>query len=197
MNIANGVYSPIPGVSFVLRNFAGAMVPSTDKLPGCLVKVTQIEQGRVTVTSASLDKLVQARIRPKDSSISDLKIEIKEGKAILTGKMKKFIPFRVEGPVSGSGESLRVQAKTVKAAGIPMKGLLDMIGVELSGMMGDNTVTGVTVRDNTLFFRLEAFGNLRGYVQSARVASNVLVVDFVKPAATAKRRAGNDAKANR
>jgi len=181
MDVASGTYSPIPGVAFVLRNFAGAMVPTGNQLPACLVRVTHIDRGRVVVTSASLDRLVQARIRPKDSSISDLKIEMREGRAILTGKMKKLIPFRVEGPVTGTGENLRMQAKTVKAAGIPIKGLLEMVGVELSGLMGDNSVKGVTVRDDTILFRLEAFGNIRGHVQSAKIASNALVVDFAKP----------------
>lgn len=181
IDVASGTYSPIPGVAFALRNFTGAMVPSGKQIPACLVRVTQIEQGRVAVSSASLDRLIQARIRPKDSSLSDLKVEMKEGRAVLTGKMKKFLSFRVEGPVTGNGENLRIQAKTVKAAGIPIKGLLEMIGVELSGLMGDNSVKGVTVQEDTIIFRLEAFGNIRGHVQSAKIASSTLVVDFAKP----------------
>ena len=63
------------------------------------------------------------------SSVSDLSIETQPDKVVLKGKVKKLIelPFTIEGPVTTDGRNLDLQAKSVKALGIPIEGLLDAL----------------------------------------------------------------------
>ncbi|MGE0407304.1 MAG: hypothetical protein AB7O65_13495 [Candidatus Korobacteraceae bacterium] len=177
IEVPSGTYSPRSGVTYVLKHFRARMVPSATKLPDCLVRITEVESGNVRTSGETLTTLMQS-FRTK--SISDLRVELKSNRVLLAGKMRKGIeiPFQIEGPVSAAGEFLRLTAEKVNAGALPVKGFLKIFGTELDDLLGENPGKGVTIDENTLYFRPEAFGNLRGRFASATVESGVLIVNF-------------------
>ncbi len=164
---------------FRLQDFDAAMAPKGSKPPDCYTRVTQVQHGRVSASAASLTKLFQTKHK-SNSSVSDLRVEFEEGKAAISGNVHKgiSIPFKIEGPVSTDGQSIRLRGTGVKAVGLPIKGLLDMVGAELSGIVGDASMRGVRVEGDSLYFRPEAFGNISGHLLAAKVNADSLVVEF-------------------
>jgi hypothetical protein len=181
MRVEKGEYAPQPGISFGLTDFTATMVPRGPKIPLCLVKINDIQQGRVFVTGASLTKLFQSKNHGKKQSVEDMKIETKGDHVVISGKVHKVVdmPFSVEGPVSAAGRMLRLDASGIKAAGLPIKGLLGMLGKELGSMFNANGTEGVTVKDNTIFFQPEKMANIRGEIANVQVTSEGLTVTFV------------------
>jgi hypothetical protein len=62
LEVAKGEYSSRPGVVFLLQNFYADMVPKAKTAPQCFIKTTQVEHGRVYVSTDSLTHLFQEKI---------------------------------------------------------------------------------------------------------------------------------------
>jgi hypothetical protein len=183
MHVDKGEYAPQPGISFGLTDFTATMVPRGAKIPLCLVKINEIQQGRIFVTGASLTKLFESKNQGKKQSVEDMKIETKGDHVVISGKVHKVVamPFSVEGPVKAAGSMLRLDASGIKAAGLPIKGLLGMVGKQLGSMFNSGSTEGVTVKDNTIFFQPEKMANIRGQIADVKVSSEGLLVTFGAP----------------
>lgn len=178
MVVERGQYSPFDGVTFGLEGFAANMVPRGNRIPLCLVKVNEIQRGRVFLTGESLTNLFNQRTKGTRSSVENVKIATKGQHVVISGKVKKVVPvpFEIEGPVTPAGSALRVDATGIKAAGLPVKGLLKMVGAELGSIFGGQE--GVSVNDNSLLFRPENLANIRAVISAVDVSSKGLLVTF-------------------
>lgn len=188
LNIDKGEYEARPGVKFQLEGYSARMVPRGKQMPICMSKENDVQHGRIIVSSEALTTLFHQKLQANNKSkLSDVKVELKDGHVSITGKMHKVvgIPFTVEGPVDApDGKLLRVHANKIKAAGIPVKGLLEGLGVELGDMINPGRGKGVTAKDDDLYFDPEKLGDIRGRISHVEVdAKNNLVVDFGSPAA--------------
>ncbi len=197
--ISEGEYSPQPGTVFQLHDFAAHMLARGKTSPLCFMRTTQIVHGDVFVTSDSLSAMFKRKVKQSDkSSISDVTIEMQPGKVVLKGKMKKVIPlpFTVEGPVTTDGRNLDLHAKSIKALGIPVKGLLDALGKELGDMIKSESVTGVAASGDTLIFQPEAISHVEGHIEKVSISDKGLSVQFTesKPEKTRKLTAGLNKK---
>ncbi len=178
-----GQYSPMNGVTFDLAHFDASMVAKGKTSPLCYQRVTDIVHGDVTVSPQSLSHEFESKIeQSKNSKISDFKIETKEHSVAMSGKVKKVvdIPFTIEGPVATDGKRLIFHADHIKAAGIPVKGLLGMVGDHLSNLLHSESVKGVMVKDNTIVFETEQIANVRGHIASADVTPQGLFLKFTE-----------------
>ena len=184
--VDRGTYAPRKGVVFLLENYSATMVPEGKKMPQCTEKMNNIEHGRIVVSGESLGRMFDQKMQKSgERKITDLKVEMKGDHVAISGKVHKVlpIPFSVEGPVdSPNGSDLRLHADKVKATGIPIKGLLDMVGVELGSLLNPGANKGVVVKGDDLYFLPEKLGHVHGHIQRVQVSGNKLVVDFGGPA---------------
>jgi hypothetical protein len=178
----NGQYSPVEGAVFNLRNFSATMVARGREMPLCFARMPQVQQGEVLISSESLSRLFQRKIQQSKSQFSDIKIEINDNVARLSGKMHKgvTVPFEIEGPVSTDGTVLLLRAKQIKAEGMPMKGLLEMLGKNLGSLLGSESVDGVTAQGDTLVFRPSKIAYVRGSIAKAQTSAKGLMVTFAE-----------------
>lgn len=185
MNINKGRYAARPGVEFTLENYSAHMVPRGKQSPMCFIKMNQIEHGHIVVSDASLSKLFDQKLS-RAGKITGLKVQAKEGRIVLSGTAHKGVPlpFTVEGPVDTDGRLIRLHAEKVKAAGLPIKGLLEMLGMELGSLLNPGSDKGVTVQENTIIFDPAVLGNVSGYIEQLKILGQNVVVDFGKPPAT-------------
>ncbi len=185
MNVSKGEYSPRDGVEFTLENYSAHMVPRGKQSPLCYIKLNEIEHGHIVMSDAALTKMFQQKIS-KSGKISDLKVEAKDGHIVLSGTAHKGlpIPFTIEGPVSTDGRRLLLHAEKVKAAKLPVKGLLEMLGMQLGNILNPGSNKGVAVKDETMVFDPAQIGNISGHIERLQVTGQDLVVDFGKPPAT-------------
>jgi hypothetical protein len=193
MTISKGRYAARPGVEFTLENYSAHMVPRGKQSPLCYIKLNEIEHGHIVVSDAALSKLFEQKLSTS-GKITGLKVHAKEGHVAISGTAHKGlpIPFTLEGPVDTvDGRQIRLHAEKVKAAGIPVKGLLEMLGVELGSLLNPGSNKGVTVKDDVILFDPTALGNIRGYIQHLQITGQDLVVDFGKPPATVAQAKGS------
>ncbi len=184
--VDKGRYTARPGVVFLMENYSAKMVPQGNHMPQCTQKISSIDHGRIIVSSESLGRMFDQKMQKSgEHKVSELKVETKGNHIAISGKVHKVIgvPFTIEGPVdSPDGTSLRLHAEKVKAAGIPIKGLLDMVGVELGSMLNPGSKEGVVIKEDDLYFQPEKLGHIRGHIQHVQVSGNNLIVDFGGPA---------------
>lgn len=180
INIANGSYAPQSGVTFQLHGFVGHLVPRGKRPPLCYVKFTQLDRGEIFVTSESLSNIFAQKLEDANSQVQNIKIETGDKTAKITGKIMKLVPvnFEIDGPVSTDGTGLTIDAQRIKADGIPVKGLLEIIGKHLSSLMGGENVNGVTVQGNALTFYPAQLAQLRGHIESAVASPAGLTLQY-------------------
>ncbi len=181
--ISQGEYSPQPGTVFQLHDFVANMVARGKTSPLCFNRTTEIAHGDVFVSSDSLSAMFKRKLKQSHkSSISDVTIETQPDKVVLKGKMKKVIavPFTVEGPVTTDGRNLDLQAKSIKALGLPVKGLLDALGKELGSMIQSESMTGVAASGDTLIFQPEGISHVEGHIAKVSITDKGLSVQFTE-----------------
>ena len=180
MTMEKGQYSPLQGATFNLEGFAAKMVARGKTSPLCFARTTDVLHGQAFISSESLTKLFAQKVQQANASVSDLKIELNSDAAHLSGKVHKKIdiPFEIEGPVSTDGTVLILHAKKIKAEGIPVKGLLGIIGVHLGSLLGSESVDGVAAKGDTLIFEPAKIAHVRGKITSARITSDGLTITF-------------------
>lgn len=185
ISIDKGHYEARPGVVFLVENYAAHMVPGARQSPACFQKINEIERGHIVVSDAALSKMFEQKLS-NSKKISGLKVEAKSDHVAISGTVHKGIPihFSVEGPVDTDGHFILLHAKKIKADGLPVKGLLDMLGMELSGMLDPGANKGVTIQGDTISFDPAVVAHVRGHIERLQITGKDLVVDFGKPRAT-------------
>jgi len=97
-------------------------------------------------------------------------------------KDKGNIPFETEGALAAAPDGkLRLHAEKVKALKIPVKGLMDALGIEVDNVIKSGQVPGVTTDGNDLMFDLEQMlpaPRIEGKVTKVRVEPNTIVQTF-------------------
>ena len=181
ISIQKGQYSPTPGATFDLNDFAANLVSRGKEQPLCSMRTTEVEHGNVFVSTESLSQLFNQKAKRGASKISGIKIEIEKGTVHLKGKIRKGIdvPFDIEGSVATDGRNLILHATKVHAQGIPIKGVLNMLGMHLSSLMGSGEMSGVSAKEDTLVFEPAKISQVRGKIASATVSDKGLAVSFV------------------
>jgi hypothetical protein len=97
-------------------------------------------------------------------------------------KDKGNIPFETQGAlVAAADGKLRLRAEKVKALKIPVKGLMDALGIEVDNLIKSGQVPGVAADGNDLIFDLEQMlpaPRIEGRVTNVRVEANTIVQNF-------------------
>lgn len=176
----SGSYSSQPGVQFVLHHFDATLVPMGKAAPQCLGKMTDVAHADIFVSNESLTKVFAGKLSTTGSDIRDLKIVHGVGTVTISGAMGKVVPvrFSIEGPVSTDGTVLSMTADKIDADGIPIKGLLEMVGKHLSSVLGFKGVNGVQVEGNVMSFSPEKVAHLRGYIASVEATPDGLTLHY-------------------
>ena len=132
--MASGSFSTRPGVTFQLIHFKALLTPLGKAAPSCFEKYTDVAHGDIFVSNASITELFGEKLAGTNTAITDLKIVHQADGVTISGKLKKVIPisFSIFGPVSTNGSEIRMDAKSIKADGIPIKSFMALLGeVEL------------------------------------------------------------------
>jgi hypothetical protein len=188
----------------VLLNVSEGIVLRVDTLEGELVSraagtppifdnpdsyVMRIKSARTAIDATSLNALM-ARVVTGASPIKDLKITIANGEITQTGKLHKGVdvPFSMKTSVAATPDGrIRLHATSLKAVGIPVKGMLDLFGVDLDNLMKMPGQRGIQVEgDDILLSPAEILPppKTEARVKEVRVAGDrleMVMVGDVKP----------------
>jgi hypothetical protein len=86
----------------------------------------------------SLTNLLRESLASRPSPLRDVKITIENGELHASGKLQKGVPvpFSMTATVSAAPDgSMRLHATKLKAVGVPVKGLLGLLGLDMASLM--------------------------------------------------------------
>jgi hypothetical protein len=147
-----------------------------------------LASAEIAISCESLAEVLNENVfSSPNAPIKNLSIESKNNQLIIRGKLhqKGDISFETTGALSADSDGrIRLHAEHVKAAHLPVKGLLDLLGVDLARLVNTNAVHGVTVEKDDLILDPEQIlppPHIRGKVTSVRLRGNDIVQVFGKP----------------
>ena len=150
------------------------------KAPSCFEKTTLLDRADIFVSNQSLTNVFAEKLDQSNSKIQGLKIENSLAGVKLSGTIKKVMPlaFSIEGPVSTDGISITMHAEKIKADGIPVKALLEMLGEQLNSILALKDVSGVLVKEDTLSFSPEQVAHLKGNIVAVQTSPAGLTLHY-------------------
>ncbi|MBO9540696.1 hypothetical protein J7643_08920 [bacterium] len=146
--------------------------------------VVNIHTGNLVIEDAAMTAIFNKYVfNYEGSPLSDLKIANKDGKVTMSGTMHKGIPlpFWMEGSLSPNGAGqLILKPESVKSAGIPVKGIMDVMGLEMAKLI-NSKAAGVKIDGNNIVIypdKLLPPPAINGFVTGARVENGRVVMIF-------------------
>jgi hypothetical protein len=178
-----------PSIVMEVRRLHGALVPTQQGKPPWFDDpssfTVEIDEGEIAVTPASLSALMNEHVfNYPGAPIKDVKIEIVNGRIRQEATLARKIPIRatLEGDLSVTPEGkIRLHPTSVKAGKLPVKGLLDLFGVELDELIKTRESRGVSVVKDDLFLdpeKLLPSPKLQGKVTAVRLERDRIVQVF-------------------
>ncbi|MGC1906376.1 MAG: hypothetical protein WA715_21330 [Candidatus Acidiferrum sp.] len=177
-------------VSVQINTLQGAFVPVGDnEMPVFDNKNSfkiRIDSAEIAISPQDLANLLNDYVfaRP-GSQLSGLSVSTTDkGHIKVKGKLKDKggIPFESEGVLTPTPDGrLRLHADRMKALKIPVKGLMDAFGIEVSDLIKSGKVPGVTAEENDLIFDLQQIlppPHIEGKVTKVRVEPDTIVQTF-------------------
>ena len=126
-------------VAVEIKSLNGALVPvGKNEFPIFDDKDSfnlRISTAEIAIDSSNLANVLNSYVfaRPH-SPLSDLSVTVEKGRLKVKGKLhdKGDIPFETEGTLIPTTDGkLRLQSKKIKALHVPVKGLMDLFGIDL------------------------------------------------------------------
>jgi hypothetical protein len=160
----------------------------------------RISTAEIAIDSSNLANVLNSYVfaRPH-SPLTGLSIIVEKGHLKVKGKLhdKGDLPFETEGILIPTADGrLRLHSEKIKAMHIPVKGLMDLFGIDLGGLIKEGKVPGVRAEEDDLILDLEQIlppPHIEGKVVSVRIEGEKIIQVFggsdAKPAKNT--RAGN------
>jgi hypothetical protein len=193
----NVMYHYTDGVVVHLRRVAGALVPTrAGQMPIFDDKnsfTLQIVAAEIAMDPQSLANVLNANaFSGKDAPLKDLTISIEKGQLKIKGKLHKKgdVSFETEGQLSATPDGkIRLHAEKIKALHLPVKGLMDLVGLDIADLIKSGKVQGVQAEKDDLILdpgQILPPPRISGRVTSIRLEGNNIVQVFGDPQAQSK-----------
>ena len=147
--------------------------------------VLRLQTATMSMDMASLQNLMNRYVFAyQGSPLKDLTVQGEEGRLKLKGKLRKGVevPFSTTASVSTTEDGrLRLHAESLKALGVPAKGLLELFGLKLDDVMDIKKRRGVEVQDNDIIIAAGQVlppPEIAGRLAKVSVSGNTLVQVF-------------------
>lgn len=188
----NVMYHFTDNVAVHLRSVAGSLVPTKPgQMPVFDDKnsfTLQMTAAEIAIDPQSLANVLNANaFSGNDAPLKDLAITIEKGRLKIKGKLHKKgdITFETEGQLSTTPDGkIRLHAEKIKAAHLPVKGLMDLVGLDIADLIKSGKVQGVKAEKDDLILdpgEILPPPRISGRVTSIRLEANNIVQVFGDP----------------
>jgi len=144
-----------------------------------------IDSADVAMTPASMNALMNSYVLSYEGSpIKNMSVEIRGNRLVQKGTVHKGVdlPFEMEGSLSATADGeIRVHADKIKAGHLPVKGLLHLLGEDLSKIMNSNSARGMKVEGDDVILIPRALTpppHMEGRVTRVGIESGKIVEHF-------------------
>ena len=144
-----------------------------------------IRTAEIAIDSSNLANVLNSYVfaRPH-SPLTGLSIIVEKGHLKVKGKLhdKGDIPFETEGILTPTADGkLRLHSEKIKAMHVPVKGLMDLFGIDLGGLIKEGKVPGARAEEDDLILDLEQIlppPHIEGKVVSVRMEGEKIIQVF-------------------
>src|SRR5262249_5711331 len=158
VQMSNVMYHFQDDIAVHIRRLGGDLIPTKPgQMPVFDDKgsfVLEIAAAEMAMKPQSLANTLNRNVlAAKDAPIKDLSIAIEKNRLKIKGKLhtKGDISFEAEGELSATeAGNIRLHVEKIKALHLPVKGLMDLFGVEIADLIKSGKVTGVTAEKDDL-----------------------------------------------
>jgi hypothetical protein len=185
----NVVYHFTDDIAVHIVSVQGILVPTRppqivvfDDKASFLLKLDYAE---IAMSCDSLAHALNERVfAAADAPIKNLSIQSQGSALIVKGKLhqKGNVAFETVGTLSVTADGrVRLHTEKVKAAHLPVKGLMDLLGIDLADVINARKVQGVALeKDDLLLDPAEILPppRIRGKVTAVRIQGNEIVQVF-------------------
>jgi len=136
----------------------------------------------IAMDAASLTALLRLSLAAHPSPLRDVKITIENDSLRASGKLQKgaAVPFSMQASVSATPDGwLRLHATKINAVGVPVKGLLDLVGLNLDDLLKMPPGSGMRAEGDDLLLDTAASlppPRTEGKLQRVAIAGNLLTM---------------------
>ena len=158
VQMRNVMYHFTSNVAVRIYSLDGQLIPIGNELPIFDDKNSfkiQISSAVIAITPESLANVLNSYVFVRqDAPLKSISIRIdSSGHLKVKGKLhsKGDIPFETEGVVTPTSEGkIRLHAEKIKALHLPVKGLMDVLGIDLADLIKTGKVRGIEVEKDDL-----------------------------------------------
>lgn len=140
---------------------------------------------QIAMSCTSLENILNQRVfAAADAPLKSLSIQSKGNALIIRGKLHKkgTLPFETTGTISATPDGrIRLHAEKVTSAHLPLKGLMDLLGLDIAALINTNKVRGVAVEKDDLLLdpqEVLPLPRIQGKVTAVRVQGNEIIETF-------------------
>jgi hypothetical protein len=184
----------------VMYHFTASIAVHIYALPGWLAAIGQnpfpifddarsfvlhIDAADMSLTTQALSNILNDHVfAARSAPLKDISITMKGNTLRITGKLhsKGDIPFEEEGTLSLTPQGeIRIHSNKVRAAHVPVKGLMDLLGVNISDLISTNKVRGVRAEKDDLLINPEEIlplPKIEGRLTSIELKGNTIAEHF-------------------
>jgi hypothetical protein len=144
-----------------------------------------VASAEIAISCKSLAQVLNENVfSAHDAPVKDVSIESKNNQLIIKGKLhqKGDVPFETVGTISADPDGqIRLHADHVKAAHLPVKGLMDLLGIDLANLISTKKLHGITAEKDDLILDPEQIlppPRIHGKVTAVRIEGNEIVQVF-------------------
>jgi hypothetical protein len=188
----NVMYRFTPDIAVHIRNLggqlvptAGASLPSFDDNRSFLVRINAAE---IAISQQALANTLNSYVfASKDAPLKNISVVIEKNRLKIRGKLhsKGDLAFEGEGQLSATDEGkVRLHVDKVRALHVPVKGLMDLLGIDLADLIKSGKVRGVEVdKDDVILDPAQILPppHIVGRVTAVRLENGNVVQVFGEP----------------
>jgi len=186
LHLADGIVLDVRALDGEFVSHAAGGPPIFDDPRSYTLKMRTADLG---MDAASLTALLRLGLASRPSPLSDVRVTLENGELHAAGKLHKglTVPFSMTATVSAAADgSLRLHATKLKAVGVPVKGLLDLLGLDVASLMKMPAESGIRADGDDLLLDTAAMlppPRTEGRLQRVAIAGNRLTMRMTGPGA--------------
>jgi hypothetical protein len=146
---------------------------------------TAVEAAEIRVPASQLSALMNTQVaRSPKAQVKNIRISVARNQLVIDGTMKKGLHVRfhtVADVALTSDNRVRIDVHQVKVVHLPVKGLMDALGLSMEDLISQNGLKGMSIDgDSFLIDPQTAFPppEMEGRIKSVRVAGDGLLLIF-------------------
>ncbi len=168
----------------------GSEFPVLDEKKSFEIKV---DAGKMSIRAEELGRVLNKYVfAGADAPMTGLSVTIENQRLKVKGRLRKGgIPFEMTGNVTATADGkILLKSEEIKALHLPVKGLMNLFGVDLSDLIKSGKVPGVEAGEDSLVLDLAKIlppPHLRGKITAIHAKGDGLLVIFGEPGRKAEK----------